>query len=188
MILDRLVDRPGVAPTGDLLRAATRRTPLTAVAAAAASAAGRHRLPWRRVPAAAGTLTFPASLSTPPAATVAARVRPRLPLPGDARRAAGRRWSQRAARSPAAPRPHDHAAAATLTPGAYRVDVRLVGQVNPGHGDAPSARRSRRRLARLSARRTTWIPHASPEANSASGSTSSSQPMKCCSGSSSVEP
>ena len=37
-------------------------------------------------------------------------------------------------------------------------------------------------------RLTTCSPHALPAANSASGSTSSSQPMKCCSDSSSVEP
>ena len=36
--------------------------------------------------------------------------------------------------------------------------------------------------------RTTVIPHAFPEANSSSGSTSSRQPMKCRFGSSSVEP
>ena len=55
---------------------------------------------------------------------------------------------------------------------------------------APPRRAPARRVGARSrrCRRTTWIPQARPEAKSSSASTSSAQPMKCRSGSSSVLP
>ena len=96
-----------------------------------------------------------------------------LPLPLACRREARPQSEQRGPLRCAAPPP------------------RTLGPASELHGHAvgrEAARADRERPRHGSVTRTTVRPHASPESNSSSGSTSSRQPMKCRSGSSSVEP
>lgn len=135
VILDRLVDSADatVAPTG-LVDAAGRAKPSAAAVSTAAAAAQRGLTvcPGLAAPVTATTLTFPTALTPPEPATVTiACDRDCLYLAtlvrADGTPVVATRGSLTggAARAVSLPR-------TTLKPGTYRVDVRLVAQVNPG--------------------------------------------------------
>jgi hypothetical protein len=135
VILDRLVDSPdpAIAPTGVVDAAGTAKPAAAAVSSAASAAQrGLTVCPGFAAPVSATTLTFPATLTPPAPATVAlACDRDCLYLAtlvrDDGTPVVATRGSLTggAVRTVALPR-------TTLKPGTYRVDVRLVAQVNPG--------------------------------------------------------
>ena len=135
VILDRLVDSADatIAPTGVIDATGSQKPAAAAVASAAAAAQrGLTVCPGLAAPVTATTLTFPAALTPPEPATVAlACDRDCLYLATlvreDGTPVVATRGSLTGgvARTVGLPR-------TTLKPGAYRVDVRLVAQVNPG--------------------------------------------------------
>ena len=101
------------------------------------------------------------------------------------------RWLRRQLREPTPQRERLEAAIANDDPDeARRIVASRAVQRRAASARGAAARRVAAPALLVPAifRRTTCSPHASPAANNASGSTSSSQPMKCCSGCSSVEP
>ena len=134
VILDRLVDNPTAAPSGIYYASGDAKEGLNAVTAAAANAQrGLTVCPGVAMPAAAGTIAFPVGLSSGAAATVQlACVRDCVYLV-TLDNAVGRPVvaTRGLLTGGAAPVPVT-LPKATLAPGAYTVDVRLAGQVNPG--------------------------------------------------------
>ena len=135
VILDRLVDSPdaSVPPTGVVDAAGIAKPAAAAVSSAAAAAQrGLTVCPGLAAPVRATALTFPTALTPPEPATVAiACDRDCLYLAtlvrADGTPVVATRGSLTggAARMVSLPR-------TTLKPGGYRLDVRLVAQVNPG--------------------------------------------------------
>jgi hypothetical protein len=136
VVLDRLVDSPTttIAPTGVFDSTGTAKASVAVVTSAAAAAQrGLLVCPGLTATVTASTLTFPTELAPPESATVQlACDRDCLYLVTltreDGTPVVARRGSLPGGVAPRAiglPR-------TTLKPGSYRIDVRLVAQVNPG--------------------------------------------------------
>jgi hypothetical protein len=134
VILDRLVDNPAASPTGLYYASGNARDGVKAVATAAASAQrGVTVCPGLASPAAASAIAFPTEAASGTATEIQlACVRNCLYLV-TLDDAAGRPVvATRGELVGGAPAATVTLPKAKLVPGAYRVDVRLASQVNPG--------------------------------------------------------
>jgi len=134
VILDRLVDNPAAAPTGLYYASGDAKEGENAVATAAANAQrGATVCPGLASPAAASALSFPTQLTSSTATQVqVASLRNCLYLITLDDAAGSPVVATRGVLQGGAPPATVTLPKAKLAPGAYRVDVRLASQVNPG--------------------------------------------------------